>query len=486
MKNAGELKEKTFASFLWKFSERMMSQFISLVISIILARILAPSDYSVVSIVTIFFSFANIFVIGGLSTALIQKKNADTLDYSVVLYSTLSLSIVIYAILFFCAPAIANLYDQPVLTNMIRIMGLTLPITAIQSVWSAYISSAMMFKKFFFSTLGGTLLSGAIGLYMAINGYGSWALVAQQMSSVVINTVILIISTRIKIVFNFSFSRFKILWKFGWKVFLSSAISVTYAETTPLVIGLKFNSTDLSYYTKGRNFPGLISNTLTNSLSSVLFPIFSKKQDDKKFLLEYLRQYIRVASFIIFPLMLGFLMVSDSFVSVILTDKWAPAVPYIQIFCIAYMFDMLSVGNCEVIKAMGRSDIFLLIEIIKKSLYFIVIGVFVLTMSSATMLAVSSIICSSIAIVVNSMPNQKLLGYKYRQQLLDILPNLLNSLIMCVAVGLITLLNLGDGLTLILQVFTGAVTYVLVAFITKNKSMMYFLGMVKEKLGVKQ
>lgn len=482
MNGTCEMRNKTVSGFLWKISERMLAQLISLLISIVLARILSPSDYSVVSIINIFFAFSNILVVSGLNTALIQKKSADTLDYSIVLYTSLLLSIITYGIMFFCAPIIADFYDQPILTPMFRIMGLTLPITAIQSVWSAYISSSMMFRKFFFSTLGGTLISGGVGFYMAVNGCGPWALIAQQMSSIAINTLILIAMTKISIVFKFSLSRFKLLWGFGWKIFLSSIISAIYSETAPLIIGIKFNKNDLSFYTKGRNFPGLISNTVITSLSAVLFPVWSKIQDDKVSLLNYLRKYIKVASFVIFPLMLGFLTVSETFVSVVLTDKWLQTVPYIQIFCVAYMFDMLSSGNCEVLKAMGRSDIFLIIEIIKKSLYFVVIASFVFAMPSAIMLATSSIVCGVIAVIVNSVPNKKLLGYTYKLQLSDIIPNLLNSFIMCVGVSLIALINMDKIILLVIQVFFGALIYILLSLITKNKALFFIISYGKSLL----
>ena len=475
-------QNNTAANFMWKILERFAAQIISLIISIILARILSPEDYTVVGVVTIFFSFANVFVVGGLSTALIQKKNSDEVDYSIVLYTSLLLSLIAYAVTFFCAPFIAELYAQPILTRMLRIMGATLPITAIQSVWSAYVCSSMKFKKFFFSTLGATVISGAIGTGMAVNGFGAWALAAQQMSNILISTIILVLTVRIKIVATFAFGRFQTLWKYGYKVFLSSVISAVYAETTPLIIGLKFNSTDLSFYTKGRNFPGLISNTLTNALSAVLLPVFSKEQDDKRKLLNYLRKYIQTSSFLIFPLMMGFLCVSEAFVSVVLTEKWLPAVPYIRIFCIAYMFDMFSVGNCEVIKAMGRSDIFLLIEIIKKSLYFMIIIFFVFVMKSAILLALSAIACSTVALIVNSIPNRKMLGYRYRDQLADILPNLLCTLIMCTAVLLVGLLNINRFWLMIIQIVVGAAVYVLASMVLRNPSFQYSLSYLKSIL----
>ena len=208
-----DIKQKTITSTIWKFLERFMAQAVSLIVSILIARILTPADYSVVSIVTIFFTFANVLISGGLNTALIQKKDADDEDYSTVLYVSVLLSIVCYIILFFCAPLIARLYEQPSLILIIRIMGLTLPITALKSIWCAYISSTLQFRKFFFATLGGTLVSAVVGITMALNGFGPWALVAQQMTNTVIDTLILIISTRIHIVLKVSITKLKVVFK---------------------------------------------------------------------------------------------------------------------------------------------------------------------------------------------------------------------------------------------------------------------------------
>lgn len=478
---SNDLKIKTASGILWKLFERIGAQLVSLIVSIIIARILTPSDYSVVSLVTIFFTFANVLISGGLNTALIQKKDADMEDYSSVLIVSVAFSLVIYLILFITAPYIANAYNVESITVIIRVMGLALPITAVKSIWCAYISSTLQFKKFFFATLGGTIASAVVGILLAIKGVGPWALVAQQMTNTIIDTIILILTTRLKLMFRISWQKLKVLIKYGWKILFSSLIGTTYNSIVPLAIGLKYTNQDLSFYTKGNSFPSLISTTTTNTLSAVLFPTLAKFQDDKEKLLKYTRLFIRLASFIAFPMMLGFFAVADKFVLVILTEKWIDAVPYIKIFCIAYMFEMIHVGNCETIKAMGRSDIYLVMEIIKKVGYFLTIGLFLIFTNTPQQLALAFWACTCIALIVNSIPNQILLGYKFKYQLLDILPNLVTSIIMCVIVSFIGKLNLNIYILLLLQVLTGIVVYLLLNIIIKNSSLLYIVNFIKER-----
>ena len=477
-----DIKKNAVTSVIWKFLERIGAQLVSLVVSIILARILDPTDYSVVSVVTIFFTFANVLISGGLNTALIQKKEADEEDYSTVLHVSVLLSFVIYGVLFFTAPLIAHAYKQDILVLIIRIMGLSLPVTAVKSIWCAYISSNLQFKKFFFSTLGGTAVSAVVGIVLALNGAGAWALVAQQMSNTVIDTCILIATTRIHIVPRISPKKLQVLFRYGWKVFVSSLIGTAYSQIVPLVIGVKYTKADLSYYTKGRSFPELISTTTTNTLSAVLFPTLAKFQNDKEKLLRYTRLFIRVASFVSFPLMLGFLAVSDNFIRVVLTEKWLPASPYIKIFCVACMFDMIHIGNCETIKAMGRSDIYLIMEIIKKVGYFLTIFLFLWLTDTPEALALAFLVCTLIAIVVNAVPNRMLIGYKFRHQLMDLLPNLITAGIECGAVLLVGMLHINDAMLLILQIVTGVAVYLGVSIIIKNSSLFYILNFVKSQV----
>ena len=473
------LKKKTFSGMIWKFMERICAQVVSLIVSIILARILLPEDYSVVSIVTIFFAFCNILISGGLNTSLIQKKDADIENYSSVLHISMLIALLLYLIMFFAAPTIANLYNKQLLIPVIRVMSLTFFINAFKSILSAYTSSKLQFKKFFLSTIGGTVISAFIGIYMAIKGYGAWALVAQQMSNSLIDTFILYITTKFKFVFKISIDKVKSLFNYGWKIFVASIISVIYDQINPLIVGIKYSATDLAYYNKGQNYPGLINSTISDTLQSVLFPIMSKVQDSKEMVLNVTRKFIKISSYIIFPMMVGFFAVSDIFVKVVLTDKWLPIVPYIQIFCFSYMFNIIQVGNLQAIKAIGRSDITLILEIIKKSVYFIIILIFVLLSKKPIILAFSSIACTMFATLVNTYPNRKLLGYKYRYQLSDLLPNFIISIIMGIIVYFIKYINLSIYITLILQLIVGFITYLLLSIITKNKNFYYLLDYIK-------
>lgn len=476
MAETGSLKTKAFGGFFWSFGERMGAQLVSLIVSIVLARMLTPEDYAVVGVVTIFFAFADVIVASGLNTALIQKKNSTSTDYSTVLHISVIIAVVIYIILFFSAPFIAGAYKIELVKPVIRIMSVTLIINAVKSVLMAYIANTLQFKKMFFATITATLVSAVTGIAMAKAGCGVWALVTQQMLNSAVSTLALFIITRFKILFVFSVKSFKELFGYGWKIFLTSLITVTYDQINPLIVGLKFSSVDLSFYTKGKSFPSVLNNTIGSTLSTVLFPVMSKVQDDLSAVLAITRRYIRVASYLIFPLMCGFFAVSESFVRILLTDKWLPAVPYIQIFCISYMFDIIQIGNLQTIKAIGRSDLSLIMEIIKKSSYFVIILAFIFLSDSPVMLAVSSIVCTLVATVINTFPNRKLIGYKYRYQLMDIAPNLAIALIMGGIVYLMNGLNISPIVLFGLQIVSGAVIYILLSIVTKNENFKYLLS----------
>ena len=475
-----QLKKSVFTGMIWKLAERVGAQAVTLLISIVLARLLTPDDYSIVGIVTVFFAFCNVFVVGGFNTALIQKKDADIKDYSSVLIVSSLIATALYTLVFLAAPWVAGIYEKPLLIPVFRVMGLTLIIDAVKAVLYAYVSNQLQFKKFFFSTLVGTMLSATIGIIMAYKGMGPWALVAQKMVSSVADTVILFFTSKIRLQLKMSFERIKSLFSYGWKIFVASIISTVYDQMNPLIIGLRFTGADLSYYTKGRSFPLALNTALDGAMTSVLFPAMSKVQDDKAAVLEYTRKFIRTASYVIFPVMVGFLAVSDSFVRVLLTEKWMGASIYIQIFCVTFMFNIIQNGNLQTIRAIGRSDIILKLEIIKKSLYFVVIALAVIFAGDPVVLALATVVNTGIATVVNTAPNRKLIGYKYRAQILDLLPNLLISAIMGVCVFLLKYLPINAALLLLLQCAAGGVIYILLSILTANKNFYYLLHLCKQ------
>ncbi|MBQ9514177.1 MAG: lipopolysaccharide biosynthesis protein [Clostridia bacterium] len=478
---SSDLKSKTISGVSWKFAERICAQGVSTIVAIVLARILMPSDYAVVSIVTIFFTFANVFISGGFSSALIQKKETDWLDYSSVLHISFLTALILYAVMFFLAPVIAKLYDISILVPIIRVMGLTFFINAVKSVVCAYVSHRMQFKKFFFATIIGTVISAIVGIWMAKTGFGAWALVAQQMVNSFIDTVILFITTKFKIIFKISMPKIKVLFKYGWKVFVTSIISVTYDEASPLIVGIRYTTEDLAYYTKGKSFPTFFGGSLSDTFAGVLLPAMSKVQDDKVAVLKYLRNFMRLTSYTVFPVLIGFLAVSDSFVRVVLTEKWMFASFFIKIFCITEMLRIINTGNLQAIYAIGRSDVTLVMEIIKKSSYAVVLVLFVIFAGSVEVFALSAITTSIIAALVNSFPNRKLLNYRYRLQVWDLLPNFIIAGIMGVIVYFMNYININNALLLLLQIVSGAVIYSVLSILTKNKNFIFLLDLIKER-----
>lgn len=478
-KNDG-LKRSAFGGMIWKFAERVCAQLVSMVVSIVLARILLPEDYAIVSIVTIFFTFCNVFISGGMNAALIQKKDASAEDYSTVLVVNLTMAVLLYGVMFACAPTIARLYEKEQLVLVIRVMALTFFINGLKSVLSAYTSSNLQFRKFFFSTIIGTVISAVVGITMAVRGFGVWALVAQEMTNSLIDTAILYAATRLKFVRTFSLKRMKALVQYGWKIMVSSIVTVVYDQINPLIVGLRFTSADLAYYNKGSSFPGLVNSTISDTLAAVLFPVMSKVQDSREDVLGITRRYIKVASYVIFPFMVGLFAVADNFVKVLLTEKWLPAVPYIRIFAVSYMFNLIQVGNLQAIKAIGRSDITLILEILKKGIYLVIIVAFVFLSDSPVMLALSQIVCTAVALAVNTYPNRKLFGYSYRYQAADVLPNLLIAVIMGGIVMLVGTLPLPVFVLLVLQVLLGVVLYVGLSLVTKNENFRYLLSFLKQ------
>ena len=473
-----EIKMKAFTGAIWKFSERITAQLVSIIVSIVLARLLMPDDYGVVAIVSIFFVFCNVIIDGGLNTALIQKKEVDSSDYATVLTASMVLAAFLYLLLFLFSPQIASAYNKPILCPLFRVMGVTFFINGYKSVVCSYVSRNLLFKKFFYATFSGTIVSGLIGIVSALAGMGPWALALQQITNALVGTFVLVIVTKYKTKLSFSWLRFKPLFSFGWKIFGSSMLSAIYGQIRPLIVGLKYPSSDLAFYTHGRQYPAIIDSSISSTLSAVLFPVISKFQNDKTAVLNITRRYMTLSSYVIMPLLFGFFATADTFVSLVLTDKWMPAVPFARVFCIGFLFNIITEGNIQAIKAIGRSDIFLKLEIIKKSIYLLIIVLFIVLTDAPLLLAISEILCTLVAAVVNIFPNKKLIKYGYRAQVMDLLPNLLSATVMGVIVFFVGRINLDVKLLLPLQIVIGMIVYILISKISGNDNYSYIKNII--------
>ena len=464
-------------NFVWRFAERCGAQVVTLIVSIVLARILSPSDFGTVSLVMVFTTIMQVFVDSGLGTALIQKKDADDLDFSSVFYFNLVVCLILYIGMFVAAPYISCFYNDSSLTAIIRVISLTIVISGVKGIQQSYVSRNMLFKRFFFATLGGTIFSAFLGIGMAYMGYGVWSIVAQQLSNTAIDTLILWITVKWRPKKLFSWARLKGLLSYGWKLLASSLLDTVYNNLRNLIIGKIYTSADLAYYNQGDKFPKVIVTNINASIDSVLLPSMSGEQDNAERVKSMTRRAIKTSTYIMAPLMMGLLFCAEPVVKLLLTEKWIPCVPYLRIFCFTYMFWPIHTANLNAIKAMGRSDLFLRLEIIKKAMGLILL---LLTMRISVMAMAYSLIVSGIlSQVINSWPNWKLLNYKYIEQLRDILPSIIVATCMGICVYCIGFLSLPTIITLIVQVVVGATIYIGVSAIFKLEEFEYLLGMVK-------
>ena len=465
-------------SFLWKLMEKSGSQVISFIVSIILARLLDPNDYGIIAIITIFINLANVIVDGGLNTALIQKKNADNKDFSTILYVSLILSALLYVFLFVFAPVIAKFYNNGDITIILRVLSISIIFCAYNSIQRAYVSKHMLFKKLFICSLIAVTISGILGIVMAYTGFGIWALVAQSIVSQVLTTLIMLFVIKWKPEIVFSFERFKGLFNYGWKIFLTNFIIAIYNDIRGIVIGKLYQPASLAFFDRGKQFPYLIMGNINASLQTILFPVLSEEQDERYRVKSIMRRSTTISCFFIFPLLVGLFVVSRSLVILLLTEKWLPSVEFLRIFCIAYMLMPMQIANLEAIKSMGYSNIILKLEIIKK-----IIEALILVISFSIgikAVAWGIVIYNAICLMINLYPNVKLLDYKISEQVKDVFPTLLASLIMGSGLFVVQLLCLPIWITLIIQVLLGCVIYVLLCKLLKVEVYIYLLNMIKK------
>ena len=478
MKNQKQItSENVFSNLLWRFAERSGAQIVQLIVSLVLARILLPSDYGTVALVLVFAQLFQVFVDSGLGNALIQKKDADDLDFSSVFYFNVVWCLVLYSVVYFIAPSISCFYKNPELTNLIRVLCLTIVISGFKNVQQAYISRTMQFRKFFYATLVGTVCSAVIGILFAKMGLGAWAIVAQKLTNLTIDTVIIwfVVDWRPKKMF--SFNRLRSLLSYGWKLLAAAIIDTLYNNVRTLVIGKLYAEDSLAYYNQGKQFPDVIVTNINASIDSVLLPALSSAQEDTKRVKEMTRRSIKTSVYIMAPLMMGMVFTAEPLIKVVLTDKWLPAIPYLRIFCIANIFFPIHTANLNAIKALGRSDLFLKLEILKK-----IVGISLLLVSmryGVIWIAISFLLSDFLSQLINAWPNKKLLDYSYVEQMIDIIPIVFIALLMGIVVYPIKYLALPSIIVLIIQAIIGIVLYIVESSLFKIDSYRYLLNMVR-------
>jgi len=475
-----QLKDKVLSSFVWQLLQRVLTQLISFGVSVVLARILAPEDYGVVALSGMFIVLIGIFIDSGLGTALIQKKDADELDYNTVFYSNVFIAVVVYLVVFCMAPLLAKIFSNPQVTSVIRVMALSMPIGSLAGVHSAMISKNLAFKKFFFSTLSGSLLSAVVGLSMVLAGCGVWALVGQNIVSNIANTIVMLLVVRWIPKRMFSCKRFKSLFSYGWKIAASNLIGTFFSQLKGYTIGLKYSPADLAYYNRGEGLPGILYNNISSSINTVLFPALSKLQDDKVAIRRALSKTMQTASFVLMPGLLGLSAVSHNFVEIVYTSKWMAVVPFMQVICMMNCFDLLGAANIQAMKAVGRADTLLKLEVYKKPLMLaILVGCMFV---SPLAIAVGQFVYSLIALAINAYPNRKYIGYPLKEQFLDISNSFFIAVVMSIIVYLVGKLSLNIYVLLVLQVLVGIVVYLVLSRLFNKVILDESIALFKRKI----
>lgn len=465
------LKNKVLSGLFWKVMENGGTQGIQFLVSVLLARLLTPAESGEVMLIMIFITIGNVFVQSGFNTSLIQKQKVDEEDYSSAFYISAGIAAILYIVLFFTAPAVAEFYGQPLFRPVLRTLAVTLFFGAVTSVQSAAVARNMEFRKLCLASIFAALGSGVIGVVMAFQGYGVWALAMQQFfySFFLMAVLSVLVKWRPRLIF--SVKKAGELFSYGWKILCSGLIDTIFSNVYGLVIGKIYNSAMMGQYSRGNQFPSLIANNLGAAIQSVMLPAFSACQDDRVKVKNMVRRSIVTSSYLVFPMMAGLIAVAEPMVKLLLTDQYLPCVPMLRLLCVAYATWPLHVANLQAINALGRSEIFLKLEIIKKavSVIALIISIPFGIYTMVALRAATDFICT----FINAHPNKKLLDYSFYEQWKDVIPSLLVSAVMGVVVYGVQYIIEGTFLTLVVQILVGVLVYGGLSWLFRLEAFLY-------------
>lgn len=468
-------------SIIWKFSERGISIIISFIINIILTRILLPEEYGAITIISSFIIIIEVFVTNGFMPALIQKKEIDDLDYSTSFWSNLILGVFFYLIIFFLSPIIERYFNYSGLSLMIKILSTRILILAMNSIQIAYISKNMLFKYYFYSTLFGRVLSGVLGIICALASFKEWALIVQMLSLSTIEFLVLYRKISWKPRLQFSMEKLRILFKFAWKITLMSICEMGSEQLKKLSIGKNYTSSELAYYDRGFLLPNTIITNITSSLSSVMYPVLSKNQDIKNGTIIILRQWISLFFYLGLPILLLLLTISDGIIILLFSEKWITSVLYMKIACLIYLSWIIEVPIRESIKAFGKPEVCLKIQVIK-SILSILILIITLKISIKAIL-LGSLFSSFLNIVVSIYYGNKILNYKIFMFLEDIFfTSIIGGITYIITYNLFKNTLLDNFLVLICQFVIFIFSYIILSILTKNKNYIQVSNLIKMKV----
>lgn len=468
------------SNFVWNLLERWGAQGVTFIVSVILARVLEPTVYGLTALASVFSGILGVFIDSGLGSALVQKKDADEIDFSTVFYFNVAMCIILYFIMFFLSPVIAAFYEMPELIAVIRVSSLSLIISGFKNILISVIQKNLQYKKFFFSTLAGTILAAIVGIFMAFNGFGVWALVIQGILNSTVDTFVLWFTVGWRPKAKFSFQRLVKLLPFGSRILGTTLINTIYSKLRDLIIGKKYTTQDLAYYNKASGWPNLLFVNLGGAIDSVMFPVMSKAQEDKAEVKKIMSRTIRLNTYVVFPMLVGLALCAESAVSIVLTEKWIPIVEYMRVFCFVYAISTIDNTQRNMIRSIGRSDWFLRLETTKRGID--LIALIISMQISVKAMAYSLILTNIVGLIINMWIVNKLLEFNIYEQIKDFFGNIILSITMAIPVIVIGSSGFSDVIKLMLQIVVGVVTYILLSILLKSEAFSYILAFVKTKL----
>ncbi len=473
-------REKVVNSFFWKVLERLCSQGIGFVVQIVLARILLPEEFGSLAIIVAFTGYATLFVASGISTTVIQKNNLERADLSTLMTYTLGMASVFYVVLFFVAPLIASYYNAPILKQALRVLALTLFLQGINSVQTGLLQRQMSFRKLFVRTLIAAPMAGALGIVLALRGFGLWALVVHSIANQLFVIIVMSFDKNCRVPLGFSFSRMKAIFPFTSKIMLTFAISGLFDLIRTSMIGKRFTRDELAYYDKGLTYSNYVTMLINQSMGSVLLPAFSRKQDSINTLKGMARRSVKVTSFIMIPVLIAVAVMSKPLVVVLLTEKWLPCVPFLVVYCFLRMVGPIQNIDKQVFYALGKSGVNLFYEI--GLFLFNFIALFIAIRINALAIAIGALIVEMLGALYIFVMSSIIYDYKLKERFLDMWKPLVGSIVMSIAMYGIRLTNLTNIGTLCLQVVVGICVYLLMAKVTRDDNLGYCFSFIRDLL----
>ena len=478
--NEESLKDKAVTGAMWRIVELFCNQIVTFVISIILARLLSPEDYGVIGMLAIFFSIAGCFKDCGFGTALVQNKNRTEEDYSTAFVFNVSTSIFIYFVLYFVAPYIADFYNTPILTDVTRVSALSFIISGITGIQFTKLNIDLRFKFRSQLSIMATVITGVTGVVLALMNFGVWALVLQGLISGVIIGIVVWFYSGWKPKLIFSQKSFKSLWKYGSNMLGSGLINTIYNNLYTLVIGKFYNPTSVGMYNRANGYASLPTSIIMDMSLGMNFPLLAKVQDDRERLLNAYEKLLKVPFYILYPVIVGMIVLAEPMIQVMIGDKWLPCVPYLQILCVGYMFYPLNGLNVNLLMVKGRPDLVLKLDLIKKP-----IGIFLLVTAipfGIIWMMVGKAVYSIIVYSMNCYYTNKILDYGFVKQVRVLIPIILNSLLMGCVVFFLTCFLHSNLFKLVIGIPIGMLIYTAVGFLRKDDSLFEIIDIVKSKL----